>query len=151
MNGDLSVTTRLEHSIYINAPVEQIETVLYDGYRLPEWVVGVTQAEPDSVFPNPGGAVRLVYSVLGINFPVSLTSMEVYPGEWASTRFEGAITGTNTWSFQQEGSGAWVTCVFEYDVPGGSLGQAIDRMMLEKKNAENLERGLNNLKTLAEG
>jgi uncharacterized membrane protein len=144
------LATRLEHSVFVNAPVENVESVLYDGYRLPEWVVGVTQAQPDDAFPNPGGAVQLVYSVAGVNFPVTLYSVEIAPGQSATTQFEGAINGSNAWTFQPDANGTWVTCIFEYDVPGGSIGQAIDRMMFEKKNAENLERGLNNLKALAE-
>jgi uncharacterized membrane protein len=143
--------TRLEHSVFVNAPVENVEAVLYDGYRLPDWVVGVTEANPDGAFPNPGGAVDLVYSVVGMNFPVKLYSVEVYPGESATTQFEGAITGSNYWSFQPEGDGTWVTCVFEYDLPGGGVGAAIDRMLFEKSNSKNLEKGLNNLKSLAEG
>jgi hypothetical protein len=142
--------TRLEHSVFVNAPVENVEAVLYDGWRLPEWVVGVTKAQPDGVFPEVGGAVDLVYSVLGINFPVKLYSSEVYPGQSATTQFEGAINGSNYWAFQPEGGGTWVTCVFEYDMPGGGVGAAIDRMGFEKSNAANLERGLNNLKALAE-
>jgi len=142
--------TRLEHSVFVNAPVENVEAVLYDGYRLPDWVVGVTEANPDGSFPNPGGAVDLVYSVVGMNFPVKLYSVEVYPGESATTQIEGAITGSNYWSFQPEGDGTWVTCVFEYDLPGGGVGAAIDRMLFEKSNAKNLEKGLNNLKSLAE-
>ncbi len=145
------MTTRLEHSVFVNAPTENVEAVLYDGHRLPEWVAGVTQAQPDGSFPNPGGAVQLVYSVAGVNFPVTLYSVELFPGESATTQFEGAINGSNYWTFQPDENGTWVTCVFEYDVPGGGLGQAIDRMVFEKKNAENLERGLNKLKALAEG
>jgi hypothetical protein len=142
---------RLESSVFVNAPVEYVENVLFDGYRFPEWVVGVTQAQPDGAFPNPGGAVDLVYSVVGLNFPIKLYSSEVVTGEYATTQFEGAINGTNYWTFQPEGDGTWVTCVFEYEVPGGGLGQKINEMMFEKKNAENLEKGLNNLKALAEG
>ena len=44
-----------------------------------------------------------------------------------------------------------MTCVFEYDMPGGGIGAAIDKIMFEKMNADNLEHGLNNLKALAEG
>ena len=142
--------TRLEHSVLVNAPVESVESILYDASRFPEWVVGVQQAQPDGVFPNVGGAVDVVYSVLGISFPVKMVSVEVYPGQSATTQFEGAINGSNSWSFQPEGAGTWVTCVFEYDMPGGGLGAAIDKIMFEKMNADNLAQGLNNLKALAE-
>ena len=142
--------TRLEHSVLVNAPVENVESILYDATRFPEWVVGVQQAQPDGVFPNVGGAVDVVYSVLGVSFPVKMYSVEVYPGQSATTQFEGAINGSNSWSFQPEGAGPWVTCVFEYDMPGGGLGAAIDKMMFEKMNADNLAQGLNNLKALAE-
>lgn len=142
--------TRIEHSVLVNAPIENIESILYDATRFPEWVVGVQQARPDGTFPNVGGAVDVVYSVVGVNFPVKLYSVEVSPGQSAITQFEGAINGSNTWSFQPEGGGTWVTCVFEYDMPGGGLGATIDRMVFEKMNAQNLEQGLNNLKALAE-
>ena len=143
--------TRLEYSVLVNAPIENVESILYDASRFPEWVVGVQQSQPDGVFPNVGGAVDLVYSVVGVNFPVKLYSVEVYPGQSAVTQFEGAINGSNSWVFQPEGSGTWVTCVFEYDMPGGGLGAAFDKIMFEKMNADNLAQGLNNLKALAEG
>jgi carbon monoxide dehydrogenase subunit G len=142
---------RLEHSVFIDASIDQVEAVLYDGSRLAEWVGGVQQAQPDSVFPQPGGTVQLVYSVAGLSFPVTLSSVEVNPGHSATTRFEGAINGSNVWTFQPEDGGTRVTCVFEYDLPGGQIGQAVDRMVFEKQNAANLERGLNALKALVEG
>lgn len=142
---------RLEHSVLVNAPIENVEAILYDATRFPEWVVGVQQAQPDGTFPNVGGAVDVVYNVVGVSFPVKLYSVEVYPGQSARTEFEGAINGSNSWTFQPDAAGTWVTCVFEYDVPGGGIGAAIDKMVFEKKNAENLEQGLNNLKALAEG
>jgi hypothetical protein len=145
------MTTTLENSIFVNAPVPSVESVLYDGTSFPRWVVGVTRAQPDGVFPNPGGAVDLVYSVAGLNFDVVLKSVDVNPGSHATTEFDGMITGRNYWTFQPEDDGTWVTCVFEYDVPGGGLGQAIDHIIFEKKNAENLARGMTNLKVMAEG
>ena len=141
---------RIEHSVLVNTPVETVESILYDATRFPEWVVGVQQAQPDATFPNPGGAVDVVYSVVGVSFPVKLYSVEVFPGQSAKTQFEGAINGTNSWSFQPGDGGTWVTCVFEYEMPGGGLGATIDRMVFEKKNAENLEQGMNKLKMLAE-
>jgi hypothetical protein len=35
-------------------------------------------------------------------------------------------------------------------MPGGGLGQAVNKLMVEKMNAENLEKSLENLKTLVE-
>jgi hypothetical protein len=145
------MATTLQSSVFVYAPVETVESVLYDGWRYSEWVVGITQAQPDDVYPNPGGVAYLTYTVLGINFDVTMTSVEVYPGQSATTQIDGAIQGMNYWQLQPEGEGTWVTCTFEYTMPGGGLGQAIDKMMFEKRNAENLEQGLNNLKALAEG
>ena len=39
------------------------------------------------------------------------------------------------------------------DIPfySGGLGQAVNKLVVEKMNAENLEKSLNNLKALVEG
>jgi hypothetical protein len=143
--------TTLERSVFINASVDAIQAVTLDGWRLPEWYAGVQQVEPDGVYPQPGGAVQMVYKAAGINFNITMTALTLMPGEGASYQLDGMITGTNYWTFTPEGGGTWVTCRFEYEVPGGGLGQALDKLLVERMNTENLERSLNNLKALVEG
>ena len=140
----------MERSLFINAPVDAIEAITLDGQRLPEWYAGIEQAEPDDLYPEPGGIVDMVYKAAGISFDLQMTSLELVRGQSGTYRMEGMITGTNYWTFTPEGDGTWVTAKFEYEMPGGILGKAADKLVVERVNAQNLQQSLNNLKVLAE-
>ena len=143
--------TTLERSIFINAPVDAIEVIMNDGRRLPEWYAGIEQADPDDVFPEPGGKVELVYKAAGATFTLRQTALEHVPGQGGSNRMEGMIAGTNHLTYTPEGEGTRVTFRFEYEMPGGALGKVVDRLLVERMNAQNLEKSLKNLKALVEG
>ena len=143
--------TTLERSIFINASPEAIEAVSLDGWRLPEWYAGIEQAEPDDVYPEPGGRADVVYKAAGVTFNIIMTSLELTRGQSSAYQMEGMITGTNRWTFTPEGEGTWLIATFEYEMPGGVLGKVADRLVVERMNAENLERSLENLKALVEG
>jgi len=143
--------TTMERSIFIQAPVEALEDITLDGSRLPEWYAGVERAEPDDVYPEPGGTVNMHYKAGGISFDFQMTSLALERGRGGTYQMEGMISGTNTWEFAPEGDGTWVTASFEYEMPGGILGKAADKLVVERMNADNLEASLNNLKALAEG
>jgi carbon monoxide dehydrogenase subunit G len=142
--------TTLERSILINAPVDAIEAITDDARRLPEWYAGIEQAEPDDVFPQVGGKVALVYKASGVTFNLTQTSVERVPGEGGVNQMEGMIAGTNRMTFEPEGEGTRVTMTFEYEMPGGGVGKLFDRLVVERMNAQNLERSLKNLKGLLE-
>jgi hypothetical protein len=143
--------TTLERDIFINASAEDIESITDDAGRLAEWYAGIEKAEPDDVFPEPGGKVELVYKAAGITFNLTQTSVERVVGQSGVNKMEGMITGTNRMTFAPEGDGTRVTMSFEYEMPGGGIGKVVDRLVAERMNAQNLEKSLENLKALAEG
>lgn len=143
--------TTVERSILILSPVDAIEAIMDDARRLPEWYAGIEQADPDDVFPEPGGKVDMVYKAAGITFTLTQTSLERVSGQGGVNQMEGMITGTNHLTYTPEGEGTRVTMRFEYEMPGGGLGKVVDRLLVERMNAQNLEKSLANLKTLAEG
>jgi hypothetical protein len=145
------MTTVLERSIVINATTEAIDRVTLDGARFPEWYAGVQQATPDDLYPEPGGRVALVYRAAGARFNMTMTSLRIVHGHSLLLRMEGMITGKSRWIYTPEGEGTRVSCTFEYDVPGGDVGQAFNKLILERMNAENLEKSLANLKAVVEG
>jgi uncharacterized membrane protein len=63
---------------------------------------------------------------------------------------DGMITGTNRWVYSPAGDDTQVTATLEYELPGGGIGQAINKLLVEKMNAENLEKSLSNLKAVVE-
>ena len=143
--------TKLERSIVINATPEAIDAISTDPNRLPEWYAGIQEVKSDGKYPQVGGTVESVYKAVGINFKIKMTSEEYVQGQSMQSRMEGMISGTNRWTYQPEGDdGTRITAIFEYEMPGGGLGQAVNKLMVEKMNAENLEKSLKNLKALVE-
>jgi uncharacterized membrane protein len=134
----------------INAPVDAIEAITDDARRLPEWYAGIEKAEPDDVYPEVGGKLDLVYKASGITFNLTQTLLERVPGQSGVFQMDGMITGTNRMTFAPEGEGTRVTMGFEYEMPGGGVGKLVDRLLVERMNAQNLEKSLENLKGLLE-
>lgn len=143
--------TTVERTILINAPAETVGDIAQDPARLPEWYSGIEQAEPDDVFPETGGQVAVVYKAAGVSFDITMTALEHVPGYAQTNRMEGMITGTNRWVYEPEGDAVRVTATFDYEMPGGALGQVADKLVVERMNTENLEKSLAALKALAEG
>jgi hypothetical protein len=142
---------KVERSILINASGEAIDEITRDGTRLTEWFAGVEKAEPDDVFPNPGGKIVNTYKSGGVKFELTQTVLERTEGQSAKYKMEGMIKGTNHWVYTPEGDGILVKATFDYEMPGGVLGKLADKIVVERMNIENLEKSLENLKKLAEG
>jgi carbon monoxide dehydrogenase subunit G len=142
---------KVERSIFINASPESIDAITADGTRLTEWYAGVEKVEPDATFPELGGTMKTTYKSAGITFELTQTVVERVPGQTATYKMEGMITGTNHWVYTPEGEGTQVTATFDYEMPGGALGKVADKLVVEKMNTENLEKSLEGLKKLAEG
>ena len=140
----------LERSVVIEASPEAIDEISLDAQRWPEWYPGVQQAEPDDTFPEVDGVAQVAYKTAGTTFNVKFVVTEYTPRQNIAYRLEGMITGTSRYRYVPEGTNTRLTCVYEYQVPGGFLGKALDKMVLERMNAENLEKSLQNLKALVE-
>ena len=142
--------TTLERSIIIKASRDEIDAVALDGNRLSEWYAGMQETTPDATYPEVGGVINAVYKAAGMNFNVKIISTELVRGEGITMQMDGMITGTNRWVYTSADGGVTVTCTMDYDMPGGKLGQAVNKLFIEKMNAENLEKSLSNLKKLVE-
>jgi hypothetical protein len=141
----------VERSILINAPTDAIDAIALDGNRLSEWYVGIERATPDELYPEVGGQVSLVYKAAAVTFNLTLTVQELARGHHISYQMSGMMAGTQTWSYTPEGGQTYLAALVEYDMPGGTLGQIADKLVVERINAHNLEASLENLKALVEG
>jgi len=142
--------TTVERSVLIHASEDAVADISTDPTRLPEWYSGIERVEPDGVFPAEGGAVAVTYKAAGVSFDLTMRSVEHVEGERQVNQMEGMISGTNRWEYAPEGDSIRVTARFDYEIPGGALGQMADRLLIERMNTENLEKSLHALKTLAE-
>ncbi|MCA9926739.1 MAG: SRPBCC family protein, partial [Anaerolineales bacterium] len=137
------MTTTVERSVIIRANPDQINAVALDGARLPEWYEGIQASTPDSTYPLLGGAVNVTYKAAGINFNLTMKSIEYVDGVSFGLEMDGMIKGRTRWELAQRGEGRTkLNCTFEYEMPGGSIGQAVNKMVVEKMNVENLEKSL---------
>jgi uncharacterized membrane protein len=142
--------TTLEHGILIKAPAEVIEAITIDGKRAPEWVPGVLRAEPDDVHPEPGGKLYMAYKVPGMTLGFTSTIMELERGQRFTERMEGVMSGIMRWEYMPENGATWVKVKFDYEMMGGILGKALDRLLMKDMNRRSLEKILENLKGLVE-
>lgn len=140
----------VEREIVIQASPDEIDVITLDGRRLPEWYTGIETAVADDRYPEPGGVVDVTYKAAGVSFQMQMTSLRLSRGHSLLLRLEGMIIGKSRWIYSQEGESTRVTSRFEYEMPGGGVGQALNKLVLERVNAENLEKSLKNLKALVE-
>ena len=145
------MSTIIERSIFVNAAPEAVATIANDPGRLPEWFAGVTQVESDSIFPEAGGEADVTYKAAGISFKSKFTSLEFRNAEKYTIQLEGMLAGTNKWVYTPEGDGTTVAFRLEYDIAGGGVGQAVNKLLVERTNEKNVEQSLQNLKKLLEG
>jgi uncharacterized membrane protein len=142
--------TTLEHSVFIEGTSDDIDAIALDPWRLPEWYAGITEVEPDDTYPEPGGSVKMVYKAAGATLHITMTVLELERGDHLLYQLEGMLTGTTLWTHTPESEGTWLTARFEYELPGGGLGKAIDKLVVERMNEQNLVHSLENLKALTE-
>jgi uncharacterized membrane protein len=113
----------VERDIVINAPMDAIYSFGAVPDNLPQWYVGITAVNADGVWPEVGGQVGVTYHASGIDFEL----------------------------YTDEGGGTHAFVAFDYDLPGGVLGQMADKLVVEQMNIENGEQSLSNLKAICEG
>lgn len=140
----------VERNILISATPEIIDSYVLNPAMMPEWFVGAESVEADGHYPAVGGRINVVYRTMGIAFNLTLTSESFAQGQHLHLHMDGMITGTQNWHYEPAGGGTRLHCSFDYDVPGGGLGKALDKLLLERINAENVEKSLENLKSLIE-
>jgi len=142
--------TKLERSIVIHGTAEEIDAIVSDATRLPEWYAGIESAVPDEVFPEPGGRVEMLYKSAGITFEMSQTSLEYDPPNRGKYMMEGMLTGVYEELLETVDEGTRFILKFDYEMPGGGVGKLIDKLVVERMNAKNLEDSLKNMKALVE-
>lgn len=143
--------TVLERSIVIKGTAAEIDVITSDGDRLPEWYAGIVEATSDGVFPEPGGKVEMRYKSAGITFDMSQTVLEYEHAKGGKFKMEGMIAGVYEEMLEPVTDGTRFTLKFDYEMPGGGVGKLVDKLMVERMNAKNLEKSLENMRVLVEG
>jgi ribosome-associated toxin RatA of RatAB toxin-antitoxin module len=134
----------------LDAPAEDIFDIVDDPMNFPRYVPNVTNVvDVRRTERRIGDTFRVIYKVLGLTFDEKFTTSEYQRPSRLSSTFKGGMSGTFGWTFEPVGSQTKVSVDIDYSVAGGTLGKAVDSVMLEKTNAKSIEGMLENLRKIA--
>ncbi len=144
--------TIIQKSITVNAPVSQIQSLLDDAHKTTEWYAGMEAIKPEAGYPvEVGSQATITIKAGGMSLDSDLKVTQNEPGKVRQFAMEGMITGTNTWSFREDGNVTHIDLLIDYEMSGGGLGKLMDKLFVERMNDKNAATSLGNLKKLVEG
>ncbi len=140
---------KIEHSIVINRPIEEVFAFLNDEQNDPKWQSGVLEAEQTSEGPvGVGTTVQEVRKFLGRRIESTYEITEYVPNEKVSSKAtSGPIPFKLSTTFDPVEEGTRVTVVGEAE-PGGFFKLA--ESVVSRTFANSLEADFDNLKAILE-
>ena len=148
--------TTITKSIEINATRDTIRQYYAHPERTAQWSHILTAWEPDDDWPRAGSTARMGVKSGGLQVEGIATTI-AYDDETMAHHFRHEpdnqmMAPFETWfTFDEQAGTTTVTQKLEYTIPGNLLGQALDKLFVERQNAKDMEQQLANLKALAEG
>jgi uncharacterized membrane protein len=145
----------VERAIEISAPVEVVFDRLVDLDGLPAWattVVSTKGAPPGMLLAGAtfqqtiriaGHELETQWRVVKLERP-HVVAYEATGPDSSWLRMRQTVTPVSV------SDGSRVEITIDYELPGGLLAQVMDRLLLERRNDEEAERSLQNLKALVE-
>lgn len=141
--------TRLVLSREIYCPVDEVFAYHTDLERSPQhWpnVIACRRVDGGRGAALPGARYAWRYRMYGVEFSGTAVVREVVPGRRFRFESEGGLHGVVASEYVPVS--AWRTRVdveVEYDVPMGLVGRAVDRFLVEHRNAVDGERAMDRL------
>jgi uncharacterized protein YndB with AHSA1/START domain len=143
---------RIETSIIINRPVDEVFAAASNMDNLPKWSTATLEAEITSEGPpREGSTVRLVGTFLGrrIESDAQFTEFEP-PHHFAMATTSGPVAFRNRWIFEPSDGGTKVTGVNEAETSGFLKMVRIAEPIAIRMGKRQLEADIANLKDLIE-
>lgn len=146
--------TRVERSIEIDAPPERVFELLTDLDRLEEWatIAGDSETLPDKPL-RQGATWKHKVKVAGVELEGDWSVVAIDPPrlvQYEATRGGGGWLKMRQ-SVAPAGAGSRVELEVEYELPWGVLGEAVDKLIVERGNEREADESLQNLKDILEG
>jgi uncharacterized membrane protein len=145
---------RIERQIEIDRSPGEVFDLLTDLDRLPEWATIVIETRDVSDLPvRQGCTFRQTLRVLGREIETDWRVSELDPPRHVA--YEAAAPGGGTLTMRQSvaphDAGSRVALAIDYELPGGWLGELLDRGVVEAQNEREADASLERLKRLLEG
>jgi uncharacterized membrane protein len=144
--------TRIEASVEINAPVEEVFAFASDWRRWGEWWEGVSDFRPTTETTRGNGtryAYRAWVAGLTVNLETEIQDFVENAG-WRGIATKG-MPHTTQWVFEAKGDVTRLTYILEYRLPLPVLGALLDSLLMRPGWRRRLENSLRNLKLRFEG
>lgn len=146
--------SRVETSIHIAAPPEEVWDVVMDPHRFADWVsIHRDLHHADDGPPAEGMKLDQTLSIRGAKFRVRWVLAECEPGTravWAGRGPMGSAART-VYTLEAEDGGTRFGYENEFHPPGGPLGAAASRVLVGGVPRREADRSLDRLKALVEG
>ncbi len=140
---------KIEKSILINAPVEQVFAFMAEPHNLLEIWPSLLEVRNVQPLPNGGYCYDWTYKMAGMRFQGQAEWIEFVKNQRIVDKNESGIPSTFVWTYQPEDGGTRVTVSVEYTIPGAALGRLAEPI-IHKMNEHEGETILANLKARME-
>ena len=118
--------TRIEDSVYIEAPPESVWHVTTDPRLSPQWNANIVAIRDVSGVPvETGSSWVQVVRILGKSTDMRAVVTECHPPNGGTVQFSGPGEPLVTSKIEAEGSGSRLTQIMEITIPGGLGGMAM--------------------------
>ena len=138
---------RLDNSIDIKAPVDEVFSYVSDITTHPEWVKWTKDAEVTSVEGKGVGTTSAEVMQVGPKKEnVETLTTEYKEGQFLTRRHTRGMEMTDRLSVLPFGDGTKVAWSIDYNPPMGGMGKLMDKLFMERLFDQLMKDSLHNLK-----
>jgi uncharacterized membrane protein len=142
--------SKIEKSIFINAPVKNVFTFMSEPGNLPEIWPSLIEIRNVQPLPNGGYCYEWIYKMAGLCFNGQAEWTEFVKNQRIVDQNLSGIPSTFVWIYEPEDGGTRVSVQVEYALPGAVLSRMAEPVV-NKMNEHEAETVLANLKARMEG
>jgi carbon monoxide dehydrogenase subunit G len=144
----------ISRTIHVEATPEQAFDLLTNPARFPEWMVPASEVKDITGTPGTvglGWTTASTFAGRKMENRMSVTAVE-RPRSFEVKGTGGGISGTATLHgrFEPAAGGTDITIENDYEMPLGFIGDAADKLFVEKSFAESWDKSLVKFKALVE-
>jgi uncharacterized membrane protein len=143
----------IRESIHIDAPIDQVWELSANCERFPEWQTGIVEVK-DCTGPidHVGAKYTAVYKSMGrkLEGTFEVTRAEKPRMIEEKATVPGGGHGNSIVTLDPAGGGTDVTLTFDYELPGGFIGDLANKLFMERALERDLRHSNENFKALCE-
>jgi carbon monoxide dehydrogenase subunit G len=143
------IMAKIEKSITINAPVEQVFAYISDPTNQTEWIPSIIESK-DHTGSGVGQHWRWTYKMVGVRLEGESTVMEHIPNERRVFQTKGGAVSTWTFTFKPHDGGTKLKMDIDYTIPIPVLGKLAEKLVL-RRNEREADLAMTNIKDKMEG